>query len=144
MNINNNRNKLEYNKNKVNYLVSQYVKSHKGETQESVAAQIGVSKSTLYGGNPTAENLTKICLFFGIEPNELFIFLKKNTPVKREDIVASPIAEYNTSLSPENLYKIMYEQQVELTVANKRIGELELECERLKNANAPMNGAKAG
>lgn len=139
-----NINKMEYNKNKVNYLVSQHVKSHKGETQDSVAAQIGISKSTLYAVNPTAENLTKICLFFGIEPNELFVISKKDIPVKKVTVVSSPVTVYNPPDDKEQLYKIMYEQQVALTAANKKISDLELECERLKNATAPAKDALAG
>jgi len=149
MNVNN----IEYNRNKVNHLVSQYVKLNKGETQDSVAAKIGVSRSTLYGVNPTAENLMKICIFFGIEPNELFIYPKKGNsePTKHSNVVATPLTIYAPPEEKEELKKIMYEQQVEIAGLLKEKVEwmekahsLEIELERVKNANAPAKDALAG
>lgn len=146
-------NNIEYNSNKVNYLVSQYVKSNKGETKDSVAAKIGVSKSTLYASNPTAENLLKICIFFGIEPNDLFIYPKKEKsgPVKQSNVVSTPLTIYAPPEEKEELKKIMYEQQVEIAGLLKekvdwmeKAHSLELELERAKNANAPVKDALAG
>lgn len=146
-------NVIEYNKNIVNYLVSKYTKENKGETKDSVAAKIGVSKSTLYAENPTAENVSKICSFFGIEPNELFIALKKNkqSEVKKSNVVSSPVTIYGPPDDMEGLKKIMYEQQVEIAGLLKEKVEwmgkahsLEIELERVKNASAPDRDAIAG
>lgn len=136
-----NINKKEYNKDKVNYLASQYVKSHKGETQDSVASKIGISKSTLYGSNPTVENVLKICSFFEIGIEELFVAVNEGKETKKkpakQDIAASPVEVYEPPAELAQCYKTMYEQQVEIT-------RLQKELEEVKKMNALGRSANAG
>lgn len=69
----------------------------------------------------------------------------------KNSLVSSPAAEYIIPENKEDLYKIMFEQQKEITEQQKEITEqqkeiteLKLEVERLKNVNAPARDALAG
>ena len=129
-------NNITYNKNKVNYLVSQHVKLHKGKTQDSVASEIGVSKGTLYSSNPTVETIIKICVFFNIEIKELFTNKEANNRIgKNKETNDNSTISINIHEPPTELkecYKIMYEQQKEISEQQKRNNELENRVKELE------------
>lgn len=100
-----------YNRQKVKNLVAEFCTQNKGETQESVANKMGISTNTLFGSNPTAENLEKIANFLGITISDLFT---NDSKVERHLKVSAPVPHYGKQ-SNEELYKELYEQQKLIT-----------------------------
>jgi len=129
--------------NKINALVYDLQQRKKTLTIQHIADNIGISYTMLNQikngkSNPTVEVLEKIAIYFGKDMNFFFSDEDKSSKqTKTPQIVSAPVEVYEPPTELKECYKIMFEQQKEIT-------DLTREVERLKNGRAPMNGAHAG
>jgi len=129
--------------NKISDLVDDFQKEKKSLTIQQIADKIGVSKTQFDNyrsgrSMPTEDKLEKIAVYFGKDMN--YFFTDDSKHIKSDNtsqIASAPVEVYEPPKELEKCYKIMFEQQKEIT-------ELTRENERLKNGNAPMNGAHVG
>lgn len=112
-----------YNNQIVKNLVFDFCTKHKKETQETIAKQMGIAVGTMFGKNPSAENIEKIADYLDVDINVLF---NRCVIDNKINIVNEPPVKYGKKQNTEELYKILFEQQKEIT-------ELIKEVERLKN-----------
>lgn len=115
---------IKYNRQKVRSLVLDYLSKNKGETQLSLASKIGASKTAMFWSNPTADTLSKIANFFHVDVNYFFdmpeSYSKSGTKRGTQDYTALRNKK-NESESREDLYKKLFEQQMEITLLREQL-----------------------
>lgn len=105
-----------------------------------IIQQCGISEGGFYrsieNNSMNIKTVAKIAEILKVSISELVG--EKSEPVRlTKNTVASPIEIYEPPTELSKCYKIMYEQQVEITQLTK-------ELEGLKNGYAPANGANVG
>jgi transcriptional regulator with XRE-family HTH domain len=127
---------IVFNPNKIRQLMNERRNEDKAFRQTLFLKDIQLSLTGLNNildgkSFPGVDTLLRIATFFGKDMN--FFFENEN---KNETYFASmPIEIYEPPKDLAACYKIMYEQQKEIT-------ELTREVEILKNGHAPTNGAR--
>jgi len=126
---------------KIRTLISDLQLEQKKIRVQDIADSIGIAKKSLENyrdgsSYPTVEVLERIAIYFGKDMNYFFDSMPKGLEIGHQ-VVSSPVEVYEPPSDLAKCYKIMFEQQKEIT-------ELTREVEHLKNGHAPMNGAQAG
>jgi len=133
-----------------NLLNIKAVASDKGITIKELIKRIKKTEQGFYksldSNSMSIKTLALIAEELGVTISELIADSSLSSGGKelKNSLVSESVTLYNPPKEEENLYKIMYEQQVELTKSQKRVSELELELERIKNGTAPAKDALAG
>ncbi|HEY5591622.1 MAG TPA: helix-turn-helix transcriptional regulator [Paludibacter sp.] len=127
------KNKLAYNSLKLIDLINRDKRTNIqiGEAVKQHANMVG--KIARGDSFPSVDSLAKYAELYGKDINYFY----NNESNSETLVVSSPPETYGLPTDLEGCYKIMFGQQKEIT-------ELTREVERLKNANAPGNGAKVG
>jgi len=135
--------KTKFNPHKIKELLSERKLNDNKFTQVAFLKEVDLSlpglNNILEGKSaPNVITLGKIADYFGEDMNCFFIDDSKQTKsTKTSNLVSAPVEVYEPPTELKDCYKIMFEQQKEIT-------DLTREVEQLKNGHAPMNGAKAG
>jgi transcriptional regulator with XRE-family HTH domain len=132
---------MQFKPQKIRELLNERKLNDKKFTQGSFLKEVDISLPTLQSilecsSSPNVKTLMKIANYFGKDMNFFFTDDEKYTK-KAIQVVSSPVDIYEPPTELKECYKIMFEQQKEIT-------ELRVENERLKNVTAPERGAKIG
>lgn len=110
--------KVEYNNANVKKIVEELHEKNSKVTQISLAKEMGLTVQQMFWHNPTSKNLGIIASVLKVVPNKLFDikWSYDNEEIKSE-VVRDLVPPYtpDDDLTREELYKILYEQQVEIT-----------------------------
>lgn len=127
------KNKLAYNSLKLIDLINRDKRTNIqiGEAVKQHANMVG--KIARGDSFPSVDSLAKYAELYGKDINYFY----NNDNNSENLVVSSPVEIYEPPTELAQCYKIMFEQQKEIT-------DITRELERLKNGIAPGNGAKAG
>jgi transcriptional regulator with XRE-family HTH domain len=126
------------------------VATSKGITIKELITRAKVTEQGFYksleNNSMGIKTIAKIADILGVTISELISdsATKSKYEIHKNSLVESPVQIYNLPEDKDQLYKIMYEQQVEITNQQKEITKLTKKYESLKNASEIKKDAKAG
>lgn len=134
-----------------NLLNIKEIAANKNISIKKLIVRIGISEPGFYksleNNSMNIKTLSKIAEVLQVSISELIndrVKSELEKELKKNEVVASPVEVYGPENNMAKLYKVMFEQQVEISNQQKEITELTRECEMLKNASAPAKDALAG
>lgn len=128
---------MKYNTKKIKDLIQDCQKNRKMTIPE-IGTAVGLSGGMIQKINagtslPSIDSLAKMATYF--QKDISYFFDQEEETVKNTQLVASPLEIYNPPTELVECYKIMYQQQTEITELNKEIERLKKHCVRDMNAD---------
>jgi len=127
-----------------NLLNIKEIAANKNISIKSLIARIGISEPGFYksleNNSMNIKTLAKIAEVLQVSISELIndrVEIASQKGLKKIEVVTAPVEVYEPETDVAKLYKIMFEQQVEIT-------DLTRECEGLKNVIAQGRSANVG